>query len=111
MKSFIFLLILLSPAWAQSQPFHCQMKYNYQPVFEADVNLPHMKSNLSVGKFEQFEIFLSSLGNDKVELQLLDASEPARSYATAFIGLENKMIDLSLWKRDYIIEVNCSLKL
>ncbi len=73
------------------------------------VVLEESDKNKLVGDFNEFSFYLTSKGNNVVELQTLNRYEPTRSYATSVLRAKNDFIDLAILERDYLMEVRCSL--
>ncbi len=86
----------------------CVATHNADVVLETDVKLPSGAKSLSFGEFEEFEFFLSQSGENTVELQALYNVDPSRSYATATFQGEKSFVELSIWRREFIMEVRCS---
>ena len=106
----LIICLMATHTMAASLKLNCQLKHNYQNKLETSIDLRDMEKNQSLGTYEQFEFIVSSMGGQKIELQLLDHSEPSRSYASGFISSTNQKLELIIWKRDYLVEANCSLK-
>jgi hypothetical protein len=107
---FVALFALASiSAFAQETKLQCKATYNLDTVIETEVNLGHAERNKSFGEFEGFQFFLSDNGNNVVELQSLNIYEPSRSYATAKISEAGSFVELSIWTREYLLEVRCTL--
>lgn len=87
----------------------CEVKNSLDPVFQQKVVLQEGDKNKLIGDFNEFSFYLTSKGNRIVELQTLNQIEPTRSYATGILREKNDFIDLAIWKRDYLMEVRCSL--
>ena len=76
----------------------------------------HRSTNTVNGKdvqlaaFEEYEFFMSQLPEGKYELQAYNRFEPSRTYAVTRVSAANPDIELTIWKREAIIEVHCTLK-
>ncbi|HXH31516.1 MAG TPA: hypothetical protein VNJ01_11930 [Bacteriovoracaceae bacterium] len=108
-------MILLAPliastmAYAESFNLRCKAVYNSEVILERDVTLELKQRNLKIGGTEPFEFILSSNGDKKIELQAYNNWEPARSYATATLTAADSFVELSIWKREYLMEARCTL--
>jgi hypothetical protein len=112
MNRFIFILSLFTSLSAVASPMqlNCVVSYNLGKVFETEVSLSEGEKNKTFGAFEQFEFFLSSNANNSVELQSYEMVGPSRSYATAKLSEKGSSVELSVWKREYILDVRCVRK-
>lgn len=109
MKTTLALLLTLgSFAVAAETKLQCKATYNMDTVLETEVTLGHAERNKSFGEFEGFQFFLSDNGNNVVELQTLNIYEPSRSYATAKITEAGSFVELSIWNREFLLEVRCT---
>jgi hypothetical protein len=106
MKKYILLSTLFASSLFASTNMTCEVTYNYDSIFTRTLSLPVGAKNFSFGLFEEFEFFLTDLGNDKLELQILDNTGPARNYATGKLTSETSL-ELAIWRRDYLIDVRC----
>lgn len=110
LKSILVLGVLLtSQAFAKDLNLKCVATYNADKVLETEVKLTTGVRSLSFGEAEGFEFFLTHKGSNTVELQALNIYEPSRSYATAQLIDANSYVELSIWKREYIMEVRCTV--
>lgn len=109
-KTLLASLIVLSSvsAFAHETTLQCKATYNMDTVLETAVTLGHSERNKSFGEFEGFQFFLSDIGSGVVELQSYNNMEPSRSYATAKISEAGSFVELSIWTRDYLLEVRCT---
>ena len=98
-----------SQAFANDFNLKCIATYNADKVLEKEVTLVAGTRGLSLGGVEGFEFFLSQVGENTVELQALNSDEQSRSYATAKINDATSFVELSLWKREFIMEIRCSM--
>jgi hypothetical protein len=106
---FISLFALASMnSFAHETKLQCKATYNMDTVLETEVTLGHAERNKSFGEYEGFQFFLSDNGSGIVELQSLNIYEPSRSYATAKISEAGSFVELSIWTREYILEVRCT---
>jgi len=110
MKTLLASLIALSSvsAFAHETTLQCKATYNMDTVLETAVTLGHSERNKSFGSYEGFQFFLSDMGSGIVELQSLNSNEPSRSYATAKISEAGSFVELSIWTREFILEVRCT---
>jgi hypothetical protein len=113
MKTLLTTLIALSTlsAVAGEITLHCQGTRNYEVVMEQEVKLADLQKNLSVGQVGEYEVIVSSLGNNKIELQGYDSTAPSRTYSTTVINKSGDTMELAIWTREFIFEVKCSAKI
>lgn len=110
LKSLIVLSALVSSqAFAKDLNLKCIATYNADKVLEKEVTLATGARSLSFGGVEGFEFFLTHSGENTVELQALNSDEPSRSYATAKLTDAASFVELSIWKREFIMEVRCTV--
>jgi hypothetical protein len=110
LKSLIILCALLSSqAFAKDFKLKCIATYNADKVLETELTLATGARSTSFGGAEGFEFFLTHSGENTVELQALNIDEPSRSYATAKLTDTESFVQLSIWKREFILEVRCSM--
>lgn len=102
------LLALSSTAVFANTTLNCKATYNLETVFETEVQLAKGERNKSFGGFEAFQFFLSDNGNNVIELQSLNNTDPSRSYATAKISDAGSFVELAIWTRDFLLEVRCT---
>lgn len=103
-------LALSSMASAKVQSLKCVATYNADKVLETEVQLDTARTtSLSFGEAEGFEFFLTNTKEQAVELQALNIYEPSRSYATAKLTDVGSFVELSIWKREFIMEVRCTM--
>lgn len=96
-------------AAAKVTTFNCVATYNADKILEAEVKLDSSRTTaLSFGQTEDFEFFLNNTKDGAVELQSLNIYEPSRSYATAKISGPGSFVELSIWNRNFIMEVRCT---
>lgn len=103
------LLTVSSLSYAQNMTLNCKASQNYESMFESVVTLSPNQKNVAVGSVGNFDIIVSSLGDSKVELQAYNVMEPSRTYATAVLTSTTPSITLSVWTREFIMEVSCDL--
>lgn len=95
-------------SFAHETTLQCKATYNLDTVLETQVTLGHGEVNKAFGEFQGFQFFLSDKGNSTIELQSLNSYEPSRSYATAKINEAGTFVELSIWTRDFILEIRCT---
>jgi hypothetical protein len=106
MKTFILLSLLSVSAMAAD--FECSYYQNLSEIHRS-TNSVNGK-DVQIADFDQYEFFLSQLPEGKYELQAYNRYEPSRTYAVARVTAANPEIGLTIWKREAIIEVHCTLK-
>jgi hypothetical protein len=109
--SAIFLMgtIFSSSAFAKDFHLKCVASYNADKVLETEVKLPAGVKSLGFGSFEEFDFYLTQTGENTVELQALYNADPSRSYATAKLTDSSSFVELSIWRREFIMEVRCTV--
>lgn len=109
MKFPLVLLLLSAQAFAGSIELHCEASYNLEKVLQRTVSLEENEKNKAFGDFNEFTFYISSKGKDVLELQVLNHNEPSRIYATSVVNADHNFVDLSIWKREFLLDVRCSL--
>ncbi len=111
MHKLLVSLLLLASFTAQAGPMElmCEASFNLTKVLQKKVTLAELEKNQVFGEFEEFTFFVSSKGKNVIELQALNNNEPSRTYATGVLNADQAYIDLAVWKREYLLEVRCSL--
>lgn len=109
MKLPLLLLLLSTEAFAGPLELNCEASYNLEKVLQSKVTLEENEKNKAFGDFNQFTFYISSQGKDVLELQVLNHNEPSRTYATSVVNAEHNFVDLSIWNRDFLLDVRCSL--
>lgn len=110
MKSLLISSLLLVTTNVFAMDFHCEATYNNNVIVSQDVTLSSNERNKAFAEVDEFVFYLSDNGKNVVELQTLHMYEPTRSYATALITSPGQFVQLSIWKRDYLLEVICKAK-
>lgn len=105
----LFLLMTSYSLQAKTIELMCEAKINTTKVFQKSVTLQENEKNHVFGEFEEFTFYISSKGNDVLELQTLNHIEPSRTYATGKVNSQHSYIDLAIWKREFLLEVRCTL--
>jgi hypothetical protein len=103
------LFFISASALANSFNLHCIVKHDSQLVIDSDVVLGNGQRNMMFGEYNGFEFILSDNGNRIVELQSFNLYEPARVYATAKLESKGQFVEAAIWKREYLLEVRCTL--
>lgn len=102
-------LLLTFNAFAGSMTLKCEGTYNLDKVVSETVTIGDSERNKKFAEFEEFEFILTKNGPETVELQAYNGNEPSRSYATASINEKGEFVMLSIWKREYLLEIRCTL--
>lgn len=107
-------LLLLSfftfSASAKDLQLDCELSHNKSTVFTRSLSLKAGQKNVTVGSYDLFDVIVSSLGQNKIELQIYNASEPSRSYASGMLTDKSSEVSMALWTREFLMEASCSLK-
>lgn len=98
-------------AFAGDITLSCQGFYNYELILENEVRITEFQKNIEIGEIGEYQIMVSSLGQNKIELLGYNFTEPSRTYATAFMNKSGDVIELAVWKREFLLEVKCSSKI
>jgi hypothetical protein len=110
MKFFLlFLLLLTTPLLAQNR-FACQVMMDTRHLFSETFTIPYGHQNFIIGELDEFVFFMSSRSKDIFELQILDRQAPSRSYAMAQLSPSSPLLGMSIWKREFLIDIQCQLK-
>lgn len=106
----ILLAMIFFPLLSQAadHQLSCSISLNLEKVLERPVTLPEKASNYQFATFQDFRFFLTDTGN-KVELQIFNPADPSRTYAIANLD-QSKEIELTLWKREYLLTAHCALQ-
>lgn len=107
--SFFTLILAFLSLPAMAMKMNCQVKHNTTLVFQNSLEIGAQEKNKVIGEYNGFTFFLSSLGNSVLELQVYNQEEPSRTYSTAVINQNHSFVDLAIWKREFLMEVRCSL--
>ena len=86
----------------------CVATYNSTKVLETSFTLNPKERNKSFGEIEGFEFLVSENSTEVIELQAYNMYEPSRSYATANLSQPSSFVELSIWKREFLMEVKCT---
>jgi len=106
----LFLIFgIFQQGFAKDMRVHCQAQFNGEAFLDTQISLPESEKNLILAEVEGLQILLSSLRNEKIELQVYDANAPIRVYSTGELKNSSDAVELSLWGRDYLLDVSCSL--
>ena len=109
MKRFLALALISTSVFAAEQKLLCKGTHNYELVMENVVSLSSGQKNLEVGTVANFEVLVSSLENQSVELQAFNPIDPSRTYSTAVLRSANDEVKLSVWTREFLVEIECKL--
>lgn len=108
-KFFAFFALVASfSSYAGPMNLACTVSFNADKVLETSVTLNPKERNKSFGEIDGFEFFLSENNDSTIELQALNVMEPSRSYATAKLSEISSFVDLSIWTREFLLEVRCT---
>lgn len=108
--SLLLLAILPFSAWGKDLALDCELKHNQTLIFTRSLTLKTGQKNVSVGSYDLFEVLVSSKSAQEIELQIYNAAEPSRSYATGVLKDKLSQVELSLWTREFLMEAHCRLK-
>ena len=109
MKPFLLLSLILSSPLLAAQTFRCSGFLNGKLDFIGEVSLAQGQKNQAVGQSGELEFMMSSVGINNVELQGYNFNEPSRSYSTATPTTKGDVVELAIWKREFLVEVKCIL--
>ncbi len=105
----LFICSLPGASFAQVFNLRCKAIYNSEVILDRDVALQYKQRNLNIGGKEPFQFILSSAPDGKVEFQAYNSWDPSRSYASALMSGRGAFVELSIWKREYLLEARCVL--
>ncbi len=108
MKYLTLLTFFSLPTFAAD--FHCRYFWNLQEIHQSDVSIKDGAKDVEIAEVEEYRFFITSLNQERYELQALNSIEPTRTYAVARVTKDSPELGLVIWKREHILEVNCSLK-
>lgn len=86
----------------------CLVQYNGSDIFTRKVQFEPGIQMVSIGEVADYELMIRDLGKNHFELQGYNSLEPSRTYATATIGNSSDLLQLSIWKREHLLEVICT---
>lgn len=111
MKKLLTICVLLSSfsSMAASYDLNCTAAHNMDKVIDTNITVNDGDRNKMFGEYDSFRFFVTGAGNKTIELQSLDLSTPSRSYATTKLTEKGSFVELSVWTRDYLLEVRCTL--
>ena len=98
-------------AFAGEMTLSCQGFYNYELILENEVKIGEFQKNIELGEIGEYKILVSSLGQNKIELLGYNFTEPSRTYTTALMNKSGDIIELAVWKREFLLEVKCTSKI
>lgn len=107
MKILFTLIFLPLLSHASDRNLSCSVSLNLEKVLETQVALPEKASNYQFASLNDFRFFLTDTGS-KIELQIFNPEDPSRSYAIADLK-QTRDIELTLWKREYLLSTKCSV--
>lgn len=110
MKKFLAPLTLMFSlsSFASVYELNCTASHNMDKVIDTKVTVQDGERNKNFGEYDQFRFFVTATGKNLIEVQSMDLSAPSRSYATSNLSEKGSFVDLSVWTRDYLLEVRCS---
>ncbi len=112
MKTILILATILATfeLWASRDlNLRCTAIHNLDKVLETEIILKSTDKDITLGEYEDFKFIISSKGDETIEIQSLNIVEPSRSYATGKLTHPEDFIELSIWNREYILDVRCTL--
>lgn len=110
MKKFFTLLTLTMSlnSFAAGYELNCTASHNMDKVIETKVSIQDGERNKNFGEYDQFRFFVTASDKNMIEVQSMDLNGPSRSYATSNLSEKGAFVELSVWTRDYLLEVRCS---
>lgn len=111
MKNIFALTIICASmnSWASNDlKLTCTAIHNLDKVVETEVVLSSEDKNRTFGEYQEFKFIISSKQDEKVEIQSLNINEPSRTYATGQLSTPGSYVELSVWNREYILDVRCT---
>lgn len=101
-------LMMSFGALGQGHKLSCVASFNSEKVLESTFTLSPKERNKSFGEIDGFEFLVSENSENVIELQAYNMMEPSRSYATANLSQASSFVELSIWKREFLMEVKCT---
>lgn len=111
MKKIIIItsLLISTTTFAKALTLTCEASYNLNKVFSTEITLNEGERDLRIGEHEEYEFFITSKGQGVVELQALNVIEPSRSYSEMKLTKDSPSIKMTIWKRESILDLACTL--
>ncbi len=98
-------LTLSLPAFAES--LLCTVKVSTETVSEDRLTL-QSGAAAQFGSLDGYRFIVTSLGSDRYELQVYDASVPARNYAEGTLRSSGDVLKWTYWSESSLLEAACS---
>jgi hypothetical protein len=102
------LALMTNSAYAEILNLNCVVTHNLTEVISRKIVIGETEKEKSFGQYEEFRFYVSRLGPDTIEVQALNLDEPSRSYATSNLIDPGSFVALSIWKREFLVDVKCS---
>lgn len=109
MKTLILIFISLT-AYANTNLVDCAFKINLSTIEQLQKKV-HIDEKVTFFNYEEFKITVLRKTTTKIEIEVYNANEPSRSYATGNLFDREDVVELAIWKRDLLLEVNCRTSL
>ena len=105
---YLLSMMLFLPSVAFSQTLNCSLIINNTVVEKNSVEIVQGEK-VAIFNYDGLKVSSIVRTSSKFEIEVFNPFEPSRSYAVG--ELREKSDDLSLvsWKREQILEVNCTL--
>lgn len=110
MKTLLLSSLVLASVPAHAFTLDCSGFLNGSLDFIDEVSINPGQKNVAVGESGEYEFVLSALAEDKFELQGYNFNEPSRTYSIAKITKTGDVVELAVWKREFLIEVKCQAR-
>jgi hypothetical protein len=94
------------PAFAE--PLVCTVRTSTQLVSEDLLDVASGQAG-KFGYLEGYTFTVTNLGSAKFEVQVFDASAPARGYAEGSLKSADDQVKWTYWSRDVLLEAACRL--
>lgn len=102
-------LVLSTATFAGTLNLKCVASYNLDEVFATEVALRDGDKDVRFGEFGEYQFFLTSRGQNEIELQALNFNGPSRTYVLSKLTTSSPAIKMTLWNRESMLELSCSL--
>lgn len=108
MKKILVLTLLTLSLKTFAEDLACSVNLNLQNVSDVEISV-QAKEKAVFAEFENFKFFVSNKGDSKFEIEVFNANEESRSYASGNILNAKDEVTWTLWTRDYLIDASCKL--
>lgn len=108
MKNLLIVMFLAMSFNTFAEDLICSVNLNTEPVAETPVTVD-VNAKVVYAEMDGFRFFVTNKGNSKFEIEVFNAAEPSRSYASGKLLDATDELSWSVWSRDYLIDSTCKL--